>query len=201
MDNINNICTMILIVFVSTALALMLGLVCYSFISSYKSEKKYQKSVISILKSKCEYEITKKQVKQVFQIYSTKNSSYLNIVQLNYRLIERLHDKYIGKCEDKEIVDYCEILTKLNDDINDEHLFNDEKLNNLLNKTDDVLLKEQIKSMFLCINSYNEGRLLEKDNHISKLIEKQSKIKKYRIISFIVGAVGFISALITILKM
>ena len=136
----------------------------------------------------------------MFQIYSTKNSSYLNIVQLNYRLIERLHDKYIGKCEDKEIVDYCEILTKLNDDINDEHLFNDEKLNNLLNKTDDVLLKEQIESMFLCINSYNEGRLFEKNNHISKLIEEQSKIKKYRIISFIVGAVGFISSLITILK-
>ena len=202
MNNLANISTIIanivLIIFVITALMLMVGMICYSFIISHISEKKYQKSAISILKSKCKYEIIKKQLKQIFQTYSTKNSSYLNMVQLNSRLIERLHNKKIDDCNDKEIVEYCDILTKLNDDFNDEHLFNDDKLNNLLNQTDDVLLKEKIKFMFLCINSYNDGRLFEKDKHISELNGEISKMKKVRVISFVVGAVGFVSSLITI---
>ena len=64
MNNLANISTIIvnivLIIFVITALMLMLGMICYSFIISHISEKKYQKSAISILKSKGEYEIIKK---------------------------------------------------------------------------------------------------------------------------------------------
>lgn len=202
MNNLANISTIVanivLIIFVIAALMLMVGLICYSFIISHISEKKYQKSAISILKSKCKYEIIKKQLKQVFQTYSTKNSSYLSIVQLNSRLIENLHDKKIDDCNDKEIVEYCDILTRLNDDFTDEHLFNDDKLNSLLNQTDDDFLKEKIKYMFLCINSYNDGRIFEKDNHISELNGRILKMKKGRIISFVVGAVGFVGSLITI---
>lgn len=63
MNNLANMSTIIanivLIIFVITALMLIVGMICYSFIISHISEKKYQKSAISILKSKCKYEIIK----------------------------------------------------------------------------------------------------------------------------------------------
>lgn len=77
------IANILLSVFIVTAFIFLVVLICYSFVASYKSEKKYQKRVIIILKGKCEYEVKKEQIRQAFATYLTKNSSYLSIVQLN----------------------------------------------------------------------------------------------------------------------
>ena len=204
MENIASVsatvANVLLSVFLIAAIVLIVWLVCYSFIISYKNEKKYQESVMTILKSGCDYEIAKKQFKQVFQSYSTKNCSYLNLIQLNSRLIEKLRDKKIANCNNNEIVKYCDVLTKLNDDFNDELLYSDEKLSDLLNQTDDNSLKESIKSMYLCINSYNDGRIYEKNCEIQKLNTDIEKSKKRNIISIAAGIVGFVSGLIRIIQ-
>lgn len=82
----------------------------------------------------------------------------------------------------------------------EELIYNDEKLNAVINQLENDNLKNEIKSLFRCINSYNDGRLFEKDQEISKLKNKMKKDKKLKIISFFFGLIGFISSVITIVN-
>lgn len=204
MDDFTTISTTItnilLSVFIATALMILVVLICYSFVASYRSERKYQKKVIIILKGKCEYEVKKEQIRQAFATYLTKNCSYLNIVQLNLRLIEKLQEEKFDNCSYEEIGEFCKTLTDLNNDFNDEHLYNDEKLNALLSITNNELLNEKIKSLFLCINSYYDGRIYEKDCVIQEQRREMEKNKKAKVFSFIVAAVGFLSGIVTLVQ-
>ena len=165
-----------------------------------QKRKEISKKVIIILKGKCEYEVKKEQIRQAFATYLTKNCSYLNIVQLNLRLIEKLQEEQFDNCSYEEIGEFCKTLTDLNNDFNDEHLYNDEKLNALLSITNNELLNEKIKSLFLCINSYYDGRIYEKDCVIQEQKREMEKNKKAKVFSFIVAAVGFLSGIVTLVQ-
>jgi len=170
-----------------------------SAISAKRAEKKFQKSARGILGSEAELKNMVESFREIFTTYSTSMGCYLTIIQLIERLITNFHDPKHQLPPEKnelQIARLREILKTFKEEL----IYNDEKLNAVINQLENDNLKNEIKSLFRCINSYNDGRLFEKDQEISKLKNKMKKDKKLKIISFFFGLIGFISSVITIVN-
>ncbi len=186
-------------VFAIGALLFIIVLVASSVISAKRAEKRFQKSALKILKSNTNHSNMVMSFREIFDSYSSSMGCFLSIVQLMERLITNFHNqKYQLPPEDNE--KQIEKLRKILNTFKEELIYNDEKLKNVISKIENDNLKNEVKSLFLCINSYNDGRLFEKDQEISKLKTKINKNNKIRIISFIVGFIGFVSSIITIVS-
>ena len=188
-----------LAVFAIGSLLFIIVIVVSSAISAKRGEKKFQKSARGILGSEAELKNMVESFREIFTTYSTSMGCYLTIIQLIERLITNFHDPKHQLPPEKnelQIARLREILKTFKEEL----IYNDEKLNAVINQLENDNLKNEIKSLFRCINSYNDGRLFEKDQEISKLKNKMKKDKKLKIISFFFGLIGFISSVITIVN-
>lgn len=171
---------------------------------SKKTEKKYKKNVIQILLNNKENILDS--IRNAYSTYKNKRYGfgYLGIIEINQIIIEDLRTgeyiKYSRILSESSaladrldnIVIELEKLVKF-DDARINHLFEDiSKSLNVQNKN----LVTQLRDYINHINSFNSGRIFEKEYYISSL---ETKLKRKRWISVALGTLSLISSIITIL--
>lgn len=218
--NLESIANIIIIITYSMLIiffCIPFGLVIYGSIVSKLNEKKYKISIIKIILSD-DFDTETDKIESIINTYTnykTKSDfSYLNFDEINSRLIQDLRDDTYKKyyknpdiIEQNKIIDF----TRLNKKIKDKFQFKDERVEQMLLLVNQSLLSpenktelcESIRSFVGSVFSFCDGRIFEKEQELSKKnfeIDKLTKKKWYTRISWIVGLLGFISSIITIIS-
>lgn len=186
------------------------GIILYAYLMSKHVETTYKHNVIEIIKNCKKSEInqtTIDKMKNAYDVYRNRNYGfgYKDIIQLNQQLEQDLrtntYKKYYKTGDIKNVVgaDNLDLIINF---LKEQLRFDDEKANELFENLSKELQPNQTKiiydfKIFLSeLNAFNKGRLFEKEYEISSL---KQKLKRKHWFSYILGGIGLLSSIITIL--